>query len=124
MKVRWSNAPEPHDYPAAQSYLGLLTDPDTAAHLAQSLATQPITLHKAKDILRAARLPLLPADDPYVASDLAQVRAGRKLSPVLLVRGDLEGAPLLIADGYHRVCASYHVSEDVDVSAQLVARPV
>ena len=124
MKVRWSSAPEPHDYPAAQSYLGLLTDPDAAAQLVRLLSTQPITLHKAKDILRAARLPLLALDDPYVAGDLKQIRAGKKLSPVLLVRGDLNGAPLLIADGYHRVCASYHVSEDADVSAQLVARVV
>ncbi|MBW4033789.1 MAG: hypothetical protein HIU88_14200 [Acidobacteria bacterium] len=124
MKVRWSSAPEPHDYPAAQSYLGLLTDPDAAAQLVRLLSTQPITLHKAKDILRAARLPLLALDDPYVAGDLKRIRAGKKLSPVLLVRGDLNGAPLLIADGYHRVCASYHLSEDADVSAQLVARVV
>jgi hypothetical protein len=122
MKVRWSSKPEPHDYPAAQSYLCLLTDPADAERLVHLLANQPITLHKAKDILRAARLPLLPLDDPYVAGDLKQVRAGKRLSPVLLVRGDLDGASLLIADGYHRVCASYHVSEDVDVSAQLVAR--
>lgn len=123
MNVTWSSAPEPHDYPAAQSYLGLLADPADAERLVKMLARQPITLHKAKDILRAARLPLLTADDPYVANDLARVRAGKKLSPVLLVRGDLDGSPLVIADGYHRVCASYHVSEDVDVSAQLVARP-
>lgn len=124
MKVHWSNTPEPHDYPAAQSYLSLLTDPDAAARLVESLAPQPITTYKAKDILRAARLPLLPLDNPSVARDLKQIRSGKKLSPVLLVRGDLDGTPLFIADGYHRVCASYHVSEDADVSAQLVTRVV
>ncbi|WP_223692252.1 hypothetical protein [Leifsonia poae] len=120
MKVRWSHDPEPHDYPAAISFLSLITDPAQARSLAEGLAEQPIVFHKAKDVLRAARLPLLPLDDPYVAKDLKRVRKGKALSPVLLIRGALGGTPLLIADGYHRVCASYHVSEDTDVSAQIV----
>jgi hypothetical protein len=120
MKVRWSPEPEAHDYPAAVAYLSLITDPATAESLAGELANQPIVFHKAKDILRAARLPLLPSDDPYVAKDLKRVRRGKQLSPVLLVRGTLDGTPLQIADGYHRVCASYHLREDTDVSAQIV----
>jgi hypothetical protein len=28
--------------------------------------------------------------------------------------------PLTIADGYHRVCASYHLDEDADVPCRLV----
>jgi len=121
MKVQWSRKPEPHDYPAAVAFLTLLTDQAEADALIAALATQPIVLHKAKDLLRAARLPLLPSDDPYVAADLKKVRKGIKLSPVLLVRGTLHGVPLHIADGYHRVCASYHVGEDTDVSAQIVS---
>jgi hypothetical protein len=124
MRVRWSHEPVPHDYPAAASYLSLVTDTATAAALAAALAQQPIVFHKAKDILRAARLPLLPADDPYVEADLKRVRKGKKLSPVLLVRGTIDGAALQIADGYHRVCASYHFSEDTDVSAQIITVPV
>jgi len=120
MKVHWSHDPEAHDYPAAAAYLSLVTDPATAERLASELAAQPIVFHKAKDILRASRLPLLPSDDPYVAKDLKNVREGKNLSPVLLVRGTLGGIPLQIADGYHRVCASYHLSEDTDVSAQIV----
>jgi len=120
MKVHWSHEPEAHDYPAAAAYLSLITDPATAERLASELAAQPIVFHKAKDILRASRLPLLPSDDPYVAKDLKNVREGKNLSPVLLVRGTLGGIPLQIADGYHRVCASYHLSEDTDVSAQIV----
>lgn len=123
MKVRWSHEPEPHDYSAAAAYLSLLTDPATAAALAGALAQQPVVFHKAKDILRAARLPLLPPDDPYVKADLKRVRKGKKLSPILLVRGNLDGTPLRIADGYHRVCASYHLSEDTDVSAQIITVP-
>ncbi|HEY5223515.1 MAG TPA: hypothetical protein VIJ18_10785 [Microbacteriaceae bacterium] len=120
MNVTWAQEPEPHDYPAAISYLSLITDPEHAHSIADELAKQPVVPHKAKDVLRAANLRLLPADDPYVAKDLARVKQGKALSPVLLVRGTLSGAPLIVADGYHRVCASYHVSEDTDISAQIV----
>jgi len=122
MNVTWSSTPEPKDYPASESYLTLLSDPAEARRLVAMLAEQPIVHYKAKDLLRAAQLPLLPENDLHVAGDLQKIRSGKELSPVLLVRGTMEGVPLLIVDGYHRVCASYHVSEDVDVSAQLVSR--
>jgi hypothetical protein len=78
----------------------------------------------AKDILRAARLALLPADDPEVARDLKNVAKGNALSPILLVRGDLgQGRDLQIADGYHRVCASYHLGEDTEIPCRLVDLP-
>jgi hypothetical protein len=72
----------------------------------------------AKDILRASALPLLAANDHEVAKDLSKVKSGTKLSPVLLVRG----TPLWIADGYHRVCASYHLDEDAAIPCRIVAR--
>jgi hypothetical protein len=78
----------------------------------------------AKDILRAAGLPLLPVDDPEVARDLKDVSKGVALSPILLIGGDLSvGRPLQIADGYHRVCASYHVNENTDIPCRLVRVP-
>jgi len=40
---------------------------------------------------------------------------------VLLVRGDLAlGLALQIADGYHRVCASYHTDENTDIPCRIV----
>lgn len=69
---------------------------------------------------RAARLPLLPVDNPHVASDLAKIKTAKQLSPILLVRGDFPaGIPLQIADGYHRVCASYHTDENTDIPVVL-----
>jgi hypothetical protein len=57
-----------------------------------------------------------------VASDLAKIKKGKQLSPILLVRGDyLAGQPLQIADGYHRVCASYHTDENTDIPVVLAA---
>jgi hypothetical protein len=45
--------------------------------------------------------------------------------PVLLVRGELRtGLPLIVADGYHRLCASYHVDGATDIPCRVVDRPV
>ena len=116
----WKDEPEHQDFPAARSYLSLLVGPGEAKKTAKALGDElDIARYKAKDILRAARLPLLPLDDPEVTVDLAKVKAGTKLSPVLLVRGD----PLWIADGYHRICASYHLDEDAEIPCRIVARP-
>jgi hypothetical protein len=70
----------------------------------------------ASDLLRASGLALLPADDHEVAKDLHKVKSGTKLSPVLLVRG----TPLWVADGYHRICASYHLNEDEVIPCRIV----
>src|SRR5450759_2975157 len=114
-KLSWSDAPAALDYPEAGSYLRLLALPDTVEALASMLSQAPTVTQAAKDILRAAGLPLLAVDDPEVAKDVKKVAKGQPRSPVLLVRGDLAaGRPLQIADGYHRVCASYHLSEDTE----------
>lgn len=122
--VVWKAAPEEHDYPAAASYLSLLGDLSLVAELVGGLRAAPVTHFKAKDILRAARLALLDVSNPHVATDLRSVRKGRPLSPILLVAGDLtSGTPVQVADGYHRVCASYYVDENTDIPCRLVAFP-
>ena len=99
--------------------------PAIAEVLASLLSNAPTQHKHVKDILRASRLPLLPADDPEVAKDLKKVAKGVALSPVLLVRGDIgTDRPMHIADGYHRVCASYHLSEDTEVPCRLVDLPL
>jgi hypothetical protein len=121
-QVIWENAPDAHDYPAADSYLSLLVgDNRLRGSLIAQLQNAPVAHYKAKDLLRASREPLLTVDNPHVASDLRKIRKGRALSPVLLVRGDLlRGFPLQIADGYHRVCASFWVNENTDIPCRLI----
>ena len=122
--LSWTTAPAEHDYPAAVSYLELLMAPGEAGKVGAMLSDAATTHRDAKDILRAARLPLLPADDPAVRRDLKKVRKGVRMSPVLLVRGDpASGRALQIADGYHRVCASYHLDENTPVACRLVSLP-
>ncbi len=116
----WKDQPEAEDFPAAQSYLTLLVGPDAATKSAKALRKQKFLTHfAAKDILRASGLPLLAADDSEVTSDLDKIKRGEKLSPVLLV----EGVPLWVADGYHRVCASYHLDEKEPVPCRIIPRP-
>ena len=118
--VKWLEKPEAHDFPAAADYLALLADSDTVKDLIERLQGGSIAHKKAKDILRAAQLTLLPVDNPHVASDLSKIKKGEPLSPILLVRGDfVTGVPLQIADGYHRVCASYHTEENTDIPVVL-----
>lgn len=120
----WKPDPDEHDYPAARSFLSLLTTADGARRMAKDLRDAPIELHPAKDVLRSAELPLLPADDPSVVRDLGKVKAGDKLSPVLVVRGDMgTGVRAIIADGYHRICASYHLSENEQIPCRLIDYP-
>jgi len=83
------------------------------------MAQGNITHRKAKDILRASQLALLGEDNKHVASDLRKAASGAALSPILLLRGD-EEHPLIIADGYHRVCASYWIDENTDIPCILV----
>jgi hypothetical protein len=115
----WQDEPEAQDFPAAESYLSLLVGPAAATRLAKALRKEKTLQHyAAKDILRAAGLPLLDPDDSEVTADLNKVKAGQKLSPVLLVHG----TPLWVADGYHRVCASYHLDEKTPVPCRITAR--
>jgi hypothetical protein len=118
---RWGEEPDEHDYPAAASYLSLICEPTEVRRLVTALKAAAIVHYHAKDLLRASELALLPPDNHHVASDLAKIAHGQPLSPVLLMRGDFRRAvPLTIADGYHRVCASYHVDENADIPCHLV----
>ena len=118
---RWKDEPEKHDFQAASDYLSLLVPEDVSARLVESLKTAETMHRKAKDLLRASSLPLLTADDVEVAKDLTRARKGALLSPVLLVRGDAAtGRALIVADGYHRICASYHLNEDEDIPCRII----
>ena len=123
-KEHWTHEPEEHDYPAAEDYLSLLMAQASAQELADRLRTAALLHRKAKDLLRASGLPLLGPDNVHVAKDLDKVREGRRLSPVLVVRGDLAtDLPLTIADGYHRICASHHINEDADIPCRMADPP-
>ena len=119
--VLWGDEPDEHDYPAAADYLALLATAAQISEIVAALKQAPVAHKKAKDLLRASQLALLPEDNPHVGRDLKKIKKGQRLSPILVVRGDLNtGVALQIADGYHRVCASYHTDENTDIPVRIV----
>ncbi|MFD6390581.1 hypothetical protein [Nocardia sp. NPDC060259] len=124
VQVQWKTTPEEHDYPAAADYLDLLGDAAVVEAIVAQLRSAPVVVKKAKDILRASQLEALTPDNPHVRKDLLKINEGKPLSPILLVRGDCRrNVPMLIADGYHRVCALYFADEDAEIPAKIAAMP-
>jgi len=119
-KLNWKEEPDDHDYPAASDYLSLTVEPEIAAagdpppqgadHPLQGEGPAPgeplgVTAHQQRPRRQGRR----------------QAEQGKLLSPVLLIRGRLrDSIPLTIADGYHRICASYHIDEDADIRCRMV----
>ena len=116
--IRWLKDPENHNYPAAQSYLSLVYEPSTAKALVRKLRRTPLSAFKAKDIFRASGLSLLGVSNEHVEKDRKKIRDGKPLSPLLLVRDEAHGK-VVIADGYHRLCAVYSFDEDAEIPCQI-----
>lgn len=117
--IKWLADAEDHDYPAAGSYLSLLYDETAATRYVEQLRKAPISTFKAKDIFRASGLSLLGVSNSHVEHDRAKILASQSLSPLLLVRAS--GAnQVIIADGYHRMCAVYSCDEDALVPCKIV----
>ncbi len=117
IKKIWLDEPEDKDFPAAQDFLELHFDTKISADFVKKLKNSPTIFKKAKDIYRASNLHLLPKQNIHVKSNLKKFKNGKKLSPILLLRNENR---LIIADGYHRLCASYYLSEDLEVPCRLV----
>ncbi len=64
MAVKWLDDPEDHDYEAAADYLSLISEPEAITATVDALKSAQTSQRKAKDVLRAARLELLPATNP------------------------------------------------------------
>jgi hypothetical protein len=80
-KLEWNEQGEDED--AAKQYLSLLYPDAKAAAIVKGLRHSTPVEHAAKDLLRAAGLPLLPSDESHVAEDLKRIQKGKALG-----RGD------------------------------------
>jgi hypothetical protein len=114
--IKWLDDVAGHDYDAAEAYLSLKLDVESAGKAVKQLRKAPLTERRANDILRAAGLTAAPLDDPGVMKDLVKVIEGKELSPVLVVRGK-SGAD--IADGYHRVSLVYRLDPYGEIPLKL-----
>ncbi|MBV8030494.1 MAG: hypothetical protein JO035_03190 [Betaproteobacteria bacterium] len=118
-KIQWLDTPQSHNYPAAKSYLSLLFDEEIARRYVKKLKRAECTEFKAKDIFRASWLSLLGVSNSHVEKDRRKILAGEKLSPILLVR-DPRIRRVIVADGYHRLCAVYGFDEDALIACKIV----
>ena len=118
-EIKWLPEPEEHDYPAALSYLGLLYDEATATARVDKLRRTSISQFKAKDIFRASGLSLLGISNAHVEKDQRKIESADALSPLLLIR-DPGNGKVIIADGYHRLCAVYSYDENAIVPCKII----
>jgi hypothetical protein len=114
--INWMSRPRPTDYAAAMNYLTLIMSPAKAARIVRRLEKEPMVRRQAKDIIRASGLDLKPRNDPRVARYLRKARSGEALPPVLLVRGQ----PLIVAEGFHRTCATFWIDQTAEIACKLV----
>ena len=119
LNIKWLREPEDQDYPAALSYLSLIYDEGTAAKMVDDLKNAPISQFKAKDIFRSSSLSLLGVSNSHVNKDRRKIKKGVNLSPLLLVRDSVNGK-VVIADGYHRMCAVYSFDEDAIIPCKII----
>jgi disulfide oxidoreductase YuzD len=119
VKIKWLSELETQDYPAALSYLSLLYTEKAAATCVKKLKRAAISHFKAKDIFRASGLSLLGISNTHVNKDIKKIESGGVLSPLLLVRDSAHGK-VIIADGYHRLCAVYSFDEDAVIPCKIV----
>ncbi|CDH45860.1 hypothetical protein [Candidatus Contendibacter odensensis] len=118
VEMKWLNEPEDHDYTAALSYLSLLYDEQKATAYVNQLKHALLSEFKAKDIFRASGLFLLGISNAHVEKDQNKIQSGIELSPLLLIRDSVHGK-VIIADGYHRLCAVYSYNEDAVTSCKI-----
>jgi hypothetical protein len=117
--ITWHREPQEHDYPAAAAYLSLITGLQASKTVAKKLERAEMTEFAAKDIFRASTLSLLGVSNSHVEKDRARIYRQERLSPLLLFRDERNGK-LVIADGYHRLCAVYTFDEDAIIPCKIV----
>jgi hypothetical protein len=118
-KLIWFKEPEEKDYPAANSYLSLIYGKDKSDELVVKLKDTSITMFKAKDLFRSSSLSLLGISNSHVEKDIEKIKKNKKISPLLLVR-DTINRKVIIADGYHRLCAVYTFNEDELIPCKII----
>jgi hypothetical protein len=119
LSIKWLDEPAKHDYAAAESYLSLLFEAAAVTRHVKKLRHAHMSSFAAKDLLRASTLSRLGVSNSHVECDREKIMKGDALSPILLVR-DVKNARLIIADGYHRLCAVYSLDEDATIPARIV----
>ena len=118
--LKWSEEEEDEDFDAAFKYLSLLRPEAKARALVKKPSRLEAYRARRERLVARGSASLLPSDEPHVDQDLKRIQKSKALAPVLLVRGDMgNGLPLVVADGYHRICAVVYFDESAPVRCQI-----
>jgi hypothetical protein len=117
-KINWLNSPVDSDYESAERYLSLLYKPRKCRKLLRKLRAAPMAEYPAKDILRASRTRMSEVMAFDWGRQQQQIRDGEALGPILIVRQN-DGSGLIIADGFHRMCALFTEDELIKVPCKI-----
>ncbi len=118
-EIVWLDEVDEGNYIAAQSYLTLLFDEKTVAEMIFKLRAENMTQFKSKDIFRASQLSLLGISNARIEKNRNKISKGLAFSPILLVR-DQDHGKVIIADGYHRMCAIYGFDQDIWIRCKII----
>lgn len=118
-QINWFKDPKEGNYPAALSYLSLIYDPEVAENTVEELKNAEIVKFKAKDIFRASGLTALSFSNSHVQKNIRKIKNEEEISPILLTRDPTHGR-VLVADGWHRLCAIHELNEDADIHCKIV----
>jgi disulfide oxidoreductase YuzD len=117
--IKWLPDVGEHDYSAAESYLRIIYSEDKVSEIVVKFRSGAFVQFKAKDIFRASQLSLLGVSNSHVEKDRKKILDGERLSPLLLLR-DQQNGKVVVADGYHRLCAIYSFKEDALIQCKIV----
>ena len=118
-EIKWLPEPAAADYDAAQSFLQLLYRSKKARRWAKALKRQEMSEYAARDIFRASGTPMSEVQAFDWSKQQKEIAQGKPLSPILLVRQD-NGGHLIIADGFHRMCALFAHDQEIKVPCKIV----
>ena len=116
--ITWQDDANPDDYEAAGHYLALVDNQKNIDKTLAELKAGTIVEYKATDLLRAAQLIVPKADDRPTREQIKKIKHGEPVSPVLLVRVPAL-RKVIVADGFHRICAAYRIDPDVALHCKL-----
>lgn len=117
--IKWLSEPADKDYPQAESFLLLFYKAKVAGALIKKLKHAEMSKFAAKDILRASETLIAEVHAFDWVEQKREIQQGTPLSPLLLVRQD-NGRHLIVADGFHRLCAAFATDQDVTVPCKIV----
>lgn len=115
--INWSPEVKESNYSGATNFLNLVYPFDIVPTLILKLNVQSLREFEAKDIFRASKLNLLPKDNFHVKVTTSFIDNEIQISPILLIK---DKGKLVIADGYHRLCAIYHYNENSLIQCQII----